>query len=485
LHNNYFHDKSSAQEVAMAYVRKRGNQVALVQGERDPETGKVGQRVLFTFYSKKEAVAALDDSQGRLLRDLLELEYPEIRFPWKRIWWGLARNLDFLPNDYEYRESEMVKRFRADLCAFTRQLVLNEPQWLFSSAELLRQHRYELEYLIELIQWRLKLCDTKPDEWNRDNEFYWRGRLRGREVPIDIEEEISDLYDRRDHNRTEAILRLLADSFESDAESHNYLGLIALDRGNPDEAVVHFTRMMELSRKNLPRRLTKSLFKNNHRGKPYRRGLSNLMITLNRLGRYDEALRLADQLEQVCGDRECAEYCRAGIHLNRGAWEQAVSAAHYIRNLWPETSFAAAMGSFEMGRMEESVADFVHGACNHPGAAPLIAGRRAKAPKTNDEARDWKVGDVFLQNLAGYLARNGPRVRRFFGALIANPNFIALMGEIEEVRCRRDEERRSSARVAGDLFQRMKSPKFATERATEICRSLRSGKAAGLKTHAR
>jgi hypothetical protein len=39
----------------------------------------------------------------------------------------------------------MVKRFRADLCAFTRQLVLSEPQWLFSSAELLRQHRYELE----------------------------------------------------------------------------------------------------------------------------------------------------------------------------------------------------------------------------------------------------------------------------------------------------------------------------------------------------
>lgn len=469
----------------MAYIRKRGNRIALVQGERDPETGKVAQRVLFTFYSKKEAIAALDDSQGRLLQDLLEIEYPEIRFAWKRIWWELARNVDFLPDDYEYRESEMVKRFRADLCAFTRQLVLNEPQWLFSSAELLRQHRYELEYLTELIGWRLKLCDTKPDEVNRDNDFYWRWRLRGREVPMDIEEEISGLYDRGDHDRTEAILRLLAESFENDAESHNYLGLIALDRGNLDEAVVQFTRMMELSRRNLPRRLTKSLFKNNHRGKPYRRGLSNLLVALNRLGRCDEALRLADRLEQVCGDRESAEYYRALIQLNRGAWEEAVKAARYVRNLWPEASFVAAMGSFEMGRMEESVADFLHAACNHPGAAPLIAGRRAKAPRNNVEARDWRAGDIILRNLKGYLGRNGLRTRRFFGPLTANPNYVALMEEIEEVRQRRNEERGTNVRAAWNYLERVKSPKFATERAAEICRSLRPGKAAEPKARMR
>jgi tetratricopeptide (TPR) repeat protein len=309
----------------MAYIRKRGNQLALVQGERDPETRKVCQRVLFTFYSKKEAVAALDDTQGSFLQSLLELEYPEIRFPWKRIWWELARNLDALPEDYEYREAEIVKRFRTDLCAFTRQLVLNEPQWLFFSAELLQQHRYELEYLIELIRWRLKLCDTKPDEFNRDNEFYWRWRLRGREVPVDTEEEMSELYKEGDLDRAEAILHLLVDSFENDAESHNYLGLIALDRGKLDEAERHFRKMMDLSRKRLPRRLTPRIFKNNNHGKPYRRGLSNLLITLNRLGRYEEALRLADQLEHVCGDLAGAECHRAGIHLNRGALEEAVA----------------------------------------------------------------------------------------------------------------------------------------------------------------
>jgi tetratricopeptide (TPR) repeat protein len=465
----------------MAYIRKRGNQLALVQGERDPETRKVCQRVLFTFYSKKEAVAALDDTQGGLLQSLLELEYPEIRFPWKRIWWELARNLDALPEDYEYREAEMVKRFRADLCAFTRQLVLNEPQWLFSSAELLQQHRYELEYLIELIRWRLKLCDTEPDEMNRDNEFYWRWRLRGREVPVDTEEEMSELYNKGDLDRAEAILHLLVDSFESDAENHNYLGLIALDRGKLDEAERHFARMMELSRKRLPRRLTPRLFKANDRGKPYRRGLGNLLITLNRLGRYEEALRLADQLEHVCGDLAGAECHRAGIHLNRGALEEAVGAARYVRKLWPEMSFIAAMGSFELGRMEESVADFLHGACNLPGAVPLMTGRRAKAPKTRDEYRDRQAVASFSQDLAGYMARNGTRTRRFFGHLTASPKFGALMGEIEEARRRRDEERGTGTRIAWDLLRRMQSPKFAAERAAEIYRRLRPGKAAGLK----
>ena len=87
-----------------------------------------------------------------------------------------------------------------------------------------------------------------------------------------------------------------------------------------------------------------------------------------------------------------------------------------------------------MGRIKESVSDFVHGACNYPGAAPLIAGRRAKAPGTSDEARDRRVGSNSLQNPATYLARNGSRARRFFATLTAAPRFVALMSQIEKTR---------------------------------------------------
>jgi len=471
----------------MAYVRKRGNQLAIVQGERDPESGKVCQRILFTFYSKKEAIAALDEGQSGLLQGLLECEYPEIRFNWKQIWWAVARNMEALPEQYEYREAEMVKRFRYDLCAFTRQLVLNDPQWLFPSAELLRQHRFELEFLIELIGWRLKLCDAKADEFNRDNEFYWRFRLRGREVPADTEEGISALYDRGDHERTEAVLRLMVDTFEHDAESHNYLGMIALDRGNLEEAARRFTIMMELARKRLPRRLMPRLFRNNHRGKPYRRGLSNLIITLNRMGQYDKALAHAEQLETICGDRDGAEYYRALIHLNRSAWEDAARAARHVRNLWQEASFVAALASFEIGRAEECVADFLHGACNHPSAAMMIAGRRAKKPTTHDEARDWEVGTALLENAGAYLAQRGARVRRFLGSLITSPGIARLMSDVEETRRQRDQERRGSTRVAWNRLRHMESVKFAQEHAVEICRQFYAGaipRARGQRPHA-
>ena len=45
-----------------------------------------------------------------------------------------------------------------------------------------------LEYLAETIQWRLKLRDQEENPWNKDNPFYWRFALQGRDVPPDTEE---------------------------------------------------------------------------------------------------------------------------------------------------------------------------------------------------------------------------------------------------------------------------------------------------------
>ena len=50
----------------MAYVRRRGNQVAVVHGEREPNTRAVQQQILFTLYSRPEALEALGARhQGR------------------------------------------------------------------------------------------------------------------------------------------------------------------------------------------------------------------------------------------------------------------------------------------------------------------------------------------------------------------------------------------------------------------------------------
>ncbi len=55
-----------------------------------------------------------------------------------------------------------------------KQLILSDPHHLESSAKAIASHRHELEFLYELIRWRLAHCDQEKNEWNADNPFYWR-----------------------------------------------------------------------------------------------------------------------------------------------------------------------------------------------------------------------------------------------------------------------------------------------------------------------
>ena len=73
----------------MAYVRRRGKQLAIVHGQRDSETKKVDQRILFTIYSKPEALEVLgrgERSGKHRFRTLLDAQNPGIRFRWERMY---------------------------------------------------------------------------------------------------------------------------------------------------------------------------------------------------------------------------------------------------------------------------------------------------------------------------------------------------------------------------------------------------------------
>lgn len=56
------------------------------------------------------------------------------------------------------------------------------------AAELISEHRLELEYVLEFIGWRLKLREQEKSRWNVDNPSYWRFALQGRDVPPDTEQ---------------------------------------------------------------------------------------------------------------------------------------------------------------------------------------------------------------------------------------------------------------------------------------------------------
>lgn len=458
----------------MAYVRRRGNQLAIVHGEREPESGKVQQRILFTLYSKAEALEVLgrgEEGGAQRFRGLLEHQYPEHRFDWKAIHGAIDENLDALPDTYEYGPQRLHARFREDLCAFTRQLILADPQDLVSAAHLIQEHRYELEYLAELIDLRLKLRDQKESQWNTDNPFYWRFALQGRGVPPDTEEHAAALYRRGEHERAEAVFQLLVDCFEGYAEGYNYLGLIALEQRKLDLAIERFQKTIELGRELFPARIRKSSYWKDQSTRPYMRGLRNLALALNEAGRFDEAQALCDRLVDECGDEETADWHRATVQLNTRRWQQAAGAAERSMGLDPAAGFIAAFAHFERGHREDALRRFLYAALNHPQAARTLVGatrRRAAPPKSLEEAPDHNTGVSLLRGLHAYLRSQSAASKRFFREVVSDARVARLLDESADVVRRWQEQHRTGEREAFDRMQLMRSRPFAEAEAGKL-----------------
>lgn len=455
----------------MAYVRRRGNQLAIVHGEREPGNGKVRQRILFTLYSKAEVLEALGrGSKGgpERFRHLLQREHPDVKFDWKAIRRALEKDLEVLPERYEYRRERLRRRFRTDLCAFARQLMLADPQDLMSAAQLIQEHHHELEYLADLIHWRLNLRDQKEIKWNADNPFCWRFTFQGRDVPPDTEEHAAGFYERGEYERAAAAFRLLVDCFDGYAEGHNYLGLIALEKRNLDEAITDFQNTVKLGRKLFPARISKKRYWSDHATRPYMRGLRNLASTLNEAGRFEEALAVCDRLDDECGDAITTTWHRAVIHLNTGKWQQAAEAAQRLTGLYPEANLIAAFALYELGRIDQVLSALLHGALNHPRAARMLVGERTTAPKSSEETRDHNTGVSLRHELHAYLKDQSRASKRFFRALVRDPRVVCLLDEIVAVVQRRAAQHPTGEREAFDRMTLMHSPEFAQLQARKL-----------------
>lgn len=458
----------------MAYVRRRGNQLAIVHGERASNGGQVQQRILFALYSKAEALEVLGRGTkggAQRFRHLLEEQYPELRFNWKKIRRTIEEHLDALPDRYEYRLQRLRARFRDDLCAFTRQLILADPQDLESAAQVIEEHHHELEYLADLIAWRLKLRDHPPSEWNADNPFYWRFALQGRDVPPDTEEHAAGLYERGEYERATAVFRLLVDCFDAYAEGYNYLGLIALAQRKLDEAIEHFRKTIELGRTRFPARISKKRYWSDHATRPYMRGLRNLALTLNEAGRFPEALAICDQLVDECGDELTATWHRAAICLNTRQWELAAEAARQTIGLHPSGGFLMAFANLELGRHNDALEAFLHAALNHPRAARMLAGEKTRGKHTvtsADDAQDHNTGLSLLCGLHAYLRGQSRASKRFFRDVVRDARVMRLLDESVTVVRRRHEQHPTGEREAFDRMQRMHSLRFAQAEARKL-----------------
>ncbi len=459
----------------MAYVRQRGSQLAIVHGERDPETDKVQQQILFTIYSKAEALKVIgrkDKASANYFQDLLGRENPGIQFNWEKINKAIDANLDILPDLYNYKTERLQLRFRNDLCAFTRQLILTDPQELLSAAQLIQEHQNELEYLAELIQWRLKLRRPERNEWNTDNQFYWRILLQGNKVPPEAEEHAAEYYHRGEYDRAKAVFKLLIECFKDYAEGYNYLGLIALEQAKLDEAIYYFDQTMVLSRRLFPSKMARKHYGSDLSTRPYIRGMRNMILALNRAGRYDEALSFCDRLEKECGDDISAVWYRADIYMNTAFWGSAANAAIFVHKLYPSASLIAAFAFFELGRYEDVLPHFIYGTVNYPRASRTLNGQRTLTPKTSEEIRDHNEGIELCQALHNFKMNQSRKSKQFFQALLKQPRIAAVIRESGELTNQWHAQRPTPESAVFDRIQRIRSFEFAQQEAGKLAEEM-------------
>jgi tetratricopeptide (TPR) repeat protein len=469
----------------MAFVRPHGNQVAIVHGERTPESGSVEQRIIFTLYSKEEAREAIGEG-GRdgahRFRCLLEYRYPQLKFNWDKIAKGIRDNMGVLPDSYQYRDERLKGNFRKGLCAFARQLMLADPQAYPAAFELISDQQHELEYLRDLISLRLKVSTQMAADPSKDNRFCWRYELQGLGVPVGIEEYAQSIYEGESRERSQAFFLLLVECFDDYADGFNCLGAIALEQGKVDEAIEQFNLAVNAGRKLFPKRVRKDSYWSNTDTRPYMRGLRNLALALNQAGQCDKALKVCSRMDQECGDTMIADSRRAAIYLNMGDWKAAAECALRVRETFASDSLVLGFALYELGSPLEALESFLHGALNRPRAARMLTGGDSPAPGSFEESEDHNEGVELLRQLDPYFEKRSPESARFFKRIVSAEPVVALMNAKEDAVLRWERARSAAGKRADfELFHRMRTLDYARERAQELAPLVLPGRSRGTR----
>lgn len=416
----------------MAYVRQHGNQLAIVSGERDKETGNVQQHILFTLYSKEEALAAIGKDDGRdhyLFQNLLQRTYPTIKFDWDKIDQAISDKLDILPDKCDQRKQDLSKEFEKALTNFARKLVLADPYDVTSAKDVLVSQKTNLIALREIIDRRLRDSDidfsTNPPY--REDTHNWRYLMRGTDVPNGIEEWAERLYEELQYDKAKAIFNLLVKSFDNYAEGHNYLGLIALAEKKHEEAAEHFERTVAVGRNLFPKTTPKSDYWTSLSTRPYMRGMSNLALALTAAGQYEKAITVCNKLEKECGDRSSAKAYRATCYLNTGDWEKAATFAKEDAN-----GFVGPLALFELGNQQKALSAFLQDAIESPHSARMLLQMPKPKPTGFMAVEDHNSGIYLKDQLAGYFKIQPLATRRFFKELSKNTIFIDILKKVDE-----------------------------------------------------
>jgi tetratricopeptide (TPR) repeat protein len=454
----------------MPFVRKHGNQVSIVHGERDA-TGAVQQRVLFSLYSRPEAEAAIGlrrTDPPLSLELLLGSRHEGLRFDWKKLGAAIAQLKDDLPEAYPYRHAGVADLLRGGLVAATKGLLAADPQSMDAAAEALRQHREELLLVRQLIDDRLVLMDeVRPSVFSRDNEYGWKARLAGEVVPPEAWERLDDMVTRGDSPQVEAFAGLLVQAWPAFAEGYNTLGRAALDRGEYDVALAWFAKALEVGRTLFPSRIAKSRWWTDHETRPYIRAMRNTALALSWAGRDAEVLPWSDRLAAECFDEDAAAEFRAAACLNLERWQDAFDAAVSIAPQWPDQDLVAAFAALELGQRQEALARYLRAVILRPRATNIALGNPAPSPPTDAAEVEEHNAGVFLKRSIGpYLKRKrGPQ---FFAPVAASHDVRAWVDAYQVARLASRQPSGPNRAASEALCTEMGTLSFARARAAEL-----------------
>ena len=435
----------------MPYIRKRGRQVALVHGHRNIETGKVEQVILFTIYSRPEAEGILARPQSGIdFEWLMETTYPRITFNWKKIKMDLEAKLDLLPAAYNYRAGAVERDFSSSMHEFLRQLLANDPQELDDALDLIKKYRRRLQFVQEMIEWRIETSRrAEKSEYSRDNAFCWRRRIASATIPLDVEEIVDERYRRRDYRWLKTACELLTECYDTYAEGHNYLGLMALQRNSLRAAEKHFKRCMEAGRKNLPRGLKKDDYWNLMETRPYVRGLINIGHTYNRSRQFDKVVEVARKLDKRCGMDVHSRCLLGSVYLNTGKWKQAIRSVRPLLTMSPDESYVIAIAYLELSEIEESRDHFLHGLMNNPWFADLLLDNPIAEPAGWEEIDQYNASLNTWGVLQPYLENKTPESFGLFRAIMNDERVRDLRAEMKALLTARDRRDGRAANEAG------------------------------------
>ncbi len=420
----------------MPYVRARGSQVAIVHGERNPDTRQVEQRILFTLYSQAEARAALDGGRGQpvsgLFRRIIEEQHSGLSFDWKKLAAGIREHLGVLPEEYAHREARMDSAFKEALVAFARQLIVADPLDLPAAAEILEGSRRELLLVADLIRDRLARC-ARADRGHADNPFHWRFVLRASEVPPALDERVAGLWERRELQPLDDLVRLLLACFPRYAEGWNYLGLAALEGRRYVDAITAFERTAEVGRTLFPPKLSKRHYWNDLATRPWIRGMRNLGLALLEAGEHEHALAQADRLETEVSDRETAEAIRAGAYLHLGRWAEAAAAAEFLVRHCPDEGLHLAFACWPLGRGIDALRYLLFATFNAPRLVRMVLELPVpREPLGFLETRDHNHGVTLSRQLESFLRRER-KVVEALRRVLRRPEVAEVLRELDSL----------------------------------------------------